>query len=196
MRLLLAAASLLALAACQPDTKKAEEAKAEAMGQDSPNAPFVPAPVGPATKWEAMSKTAMSFTPGKITLTPTPQKSENLPGGMIFAAENGLTYETTLNPGGATQGGDANKVKWDDVFIVPGGKVDPEKIVLYDVDKETVPPGLTNGGLCKKTSFIATYTAPDAASGEVLTIAAFEGDQWPPASDTAFCGNFAYTPAK
>lgn len=208
MRFLFAAASLFALAACQPDppqsgSSKSEEAKAQAerekMGQDDPNVPFVPASVGPSSQWNAMSKTAMSFTPGVVTITPTPQKSDNLPEGMIFSVEKGFTYEATLMPGGATQGGDNNHVKWDDVFTtLNGAKVDPEKIVMYAVDSEKMPPqgdpGAPNGGFCGKTAFLAMYTVPDATSGEILTVAAFDSDVWPPKDDKSFCGNFAYTP--
>jgi hypothetical protein len=103
------AAVLLALAACGPSPqqaaadKEAVEAKQrEEMGQDDPNIPFNPAPPGPPRTYEAMSKTAMSFTPGVLTLTPTAQKSENLPPGAVFAFGNGYILETTLDPGGAT----------------------------------------------------------------------------------------------
>src|ERR1700754_3985864 len=99
--------SLLALAACHPpidkasdDAKAAAEAKArEEMGQDDPNVPFTPAPPGPPRTYEAMSKTAMSFTPGVLTVLPTAQISENMPPGAVFAFGNGITYQTTLNPG-------------------------------------------------------------------------------------------------
>ena len=78
--LILAAASLFAVAACQPETKPAQESAAaqatlEELGQDDPDIAFEPAPVGPPKTYEAMSKTAMSFTPGKLTVTPTPQQS-------------------------------------------------------------------------------------------------------------------------
>src|SRR5690349_7789776 len=136
------AAALLALAACQPaPTKEEAEAKArEELGQDDPNVPFKPAPVGPARTYEATSKTAMSFTPGVLTLTPTPQRSENLPSGAVFAFGNGYTLETTLSPGGANMG--QTPPDWSKIFIDPSGaKIDAEKVEFYDVDNETVPPG-------------------------------------------------------
>lgn len=192
MRIILIA-SLLALAACQPAASPADEAKArEEMGQDDPNIPFKPAPVGSPSTYEASSKTAMSFTPGVLTLTPTPQKSENLPGGAVFAFGNTYTLETTLNPGGAMMG--QNPPDWSKIIIDPSGaKIDPEKIEFYDVDTETVPPNSPNGGFCKKTSFIATYVVKSPGA-EDLIIAAFEGDSWPPANvDTVLCGTFMYS---
>ena len=194
------AAALLALAACQPAIDKATgeataaaEAKArEEMGQDDPNIPFTPSPVGESRTYEAFSKTAMSFTPGVLTLTPTPQKSENLPSGAVFAFGNGIIYETTSMPGGAEMGPTAKPADWANLFIdLSGAPIDVSKVEMYSVDKETVPPGAPNGGLCKTTSFLATYTVKSPGA-EDITIAAFEGDTWPPASETALCGTFSY----
>lgn len=185
------AAAILALAACQPaETPPAPTP--EELGQDEPG-PFVPAPVGPAKTYEATSKTAMSFTPGKLTLTPTPQASINLPEGAVFAFDNGITYETTSMPGGAEQGDVAKQPKWASLFQdLTGAPVDPAKVMMYAVDKETVPAGTPNGGFCKKTSFLATYTVVSPGAEDV-TIAAFDGDEWPPASETALCGTFTYS---
>jgi hypothetical protein len=187
MRLKASILALAALAACDPQPNYEE------LGQDHPDAPFVPAAVGPPRTYEAMSKTAMSFTPGVLTLTPTPQKSPNLPSGAAFAFGNGITYETTLNPGGAQMGPPEQHPKWASIFIDPSGApIDPEQITLYDVDTETVPPGTPNGGFCKETSFLATYTVRSPGA-EDLTIAAFQGGQWPPANpETALCGTFTY----
>ncbi len=194
MRLILAA-TMLALSACQPaPDKAADEARARAeMGQDDPNVPFNPQPPGPPRTYEAMSKTAMSFTPGVLTLTPTAQKSENLPPGAVFAFGNGYTLETTLNPGGAMMGPPEQHPKWASIFTdMNGAAIDPEKVTLYDVDGELVPKGAVNGGFCKKTSFLATYTVKTPGA-EDLTIAAFEGDSWPPKDATALCGTFSYS---
>jgi hypothetical protein len=186
------AAAILALAACQP-TAPTEEAAAPApedLGQDDPNIPFAAAPVGPPRVYEAYSKTAMSFTPGVLTLTPTPQKSENLPSGAVFAFGNGIIYETTSMPGGATQG--ATPPDWSKIMIDPSGApIDAAQIEMYSVDAETIPPGTPNGGFCKKTSFLATYIVRSPGA-EDMTIAAFEGDQWPPKDETALCGTFTY----
>jgi hypothetical protein len=195
MRIAIAAA-ILALAACQPATTRAdEEARArEELGQDDPNIPFVPAPVGPPRTYEAYSKTAMSFTSGVLTLTPTPQRSENLPSGAVFAFGNGYILETTLSPGGPEIGPPEQRPIWASIFVDPSGApIDPAKVELYDVDKETIPPGAPNGGFCTKTSFLATY-AVRSPGAEDLTIAAFQGDQWPPAdTDAALCGTFTYS---
>ena len=190
MRFVLAAA-VLALAACEP-VKTAEEARAptpEESGQDDPGAAFTPALVNPPRTYEAYSKTAMSFTPGVLTVTPTPQRSANLPSGAVFAFGNGIIYETTLMPGAATEG--AKAFDWTSVVIDPSGPTDVSKIEMYSVDKETIPPGTPNGGLCKTASFLATYIVRSPGA-EDMTIAAFEGDQWPPKDEAALCGTFTY----
>lgn len=186
---ILLAASVFALVSCQPETKPAEPTFEE-LGQDDPNVPFVPAPVGEPRTYEAYSKTAMSFTPGVLTLTPTPQQSPNLPSGAVFAFGNGIRYETTLTPGGAMMG--ATPFDWSKVFVdATGAPIDPEKVEMYSVDQETVPAGAPNGGLCEKASFLATYIVRSPGA-EDLTIAAFGGDQWPPRDETALCGAFTY----
>lgn len=192
MRIAIAAA-LLVLAACQPAAEAPKELTPEEMGQDDPDAPFEPAPVGPAKTYEAFSKTAMSFTPGVLTLTPTPQASPNLPEGAVFAFGNGIILKTTLMPGGAEQGDPAKQPVWKGLFIdTTGAPIDVAKIMMYSVDGETVPPGTPNGGFCAKTSFLATYTVVSPGA-EDMTIAAFEGNEWPPVDDTALCGTFTYS---
>jgi len=186
------------LAACQPATEPAPaapaEPTAEEMGQDEPGAPFAPAPVGPPVDYEAMSKTAMSFTPGVLRITPTPAKSPNLPEGAVFQFGNGYILDTTTMPGGAGQGTPA--YDFTPLFSPPGGQaVKPDEIAMYAVDDEIVPPGSANGGFCDKTRFLATYTKV-GADAEDITIAAFNGDQWPPMSETALCGTFTYSRAK
>lgn len=201
MRLTATLFAALALGACQPGTTPASDAAGapqaageptlEELGQDDPSVLFAPAAVDPPRTYEAASKTAMSFTPGTLTLTPTPQVGPNSPPGAIFAFGNGYTLETTMEPGGATMG---EKPFNFSNFIVDatGAPVDPERIVMYGVDKETVPAGAPNGGFCEKTSFLATYlvTSPGA---EDFTIVAFTGDQWPPKDETALCGTFGYS---
>lgn len=185
------------LVACQPASEPAPaapaEPTAEELGQDEPGAVFTPAPVGPPRKYEAMSKTATSFTPGVLTLTPTPQKSVNLPEGAVFQFGNGYILDTTLMPGGAMQGAPAFDFAL--LFVAADGQpVKPEEVVMYSVDDEIVPPGSANGGFCDKTSFLATYTKV-GADPEDITIAAFKGDQWPPLAETALCGTFTYSRA-
>jgi hypothetical protein len=193
--LILAAASLLTLAACQPETKPAEESAAvaptpEEMGQDDPDAPFTPAEVGPPRTYEAFSKTAMSFTPGVLTLTPTKQQSPNLPPGAVFAFGNGYILETTEMPGGAEMGAAPFDFK---PFIIDttGAPIDVSKIQMHSVDKETVPAGTANGGFCDKTSFLATYVVRSPGA-EDLTIIPFSGDTWPPKDASVLCGTFGY----
>lgn len=191
MRIAIAAA-ILALAACEP-ARPAEEATAPAAPEEiapgHPASSFMPTPAGPPRTYEAMSKTAMSFTPGVLILTPTQQRSENLPPGMVFAFGNGIIYETTSMPGAAVQGD--KPFDWTNVMIDPAGPVDASKVEMYSVDKETVPPDALNGGLCAKTSFLAAYIVRSPGA-EDITIAAFQGDQWPPKEETALCGTFTY----
>jgi hypothetical protein len=194
MRLAIAA-TLLGLAACQP-ARPAEGARAptpEEMGQDDPGAPFNPAPPAAPRTYEDLSKTAQSFTPGVLTLTPTAQTSPNLPPGAVFAFGNGYTLETTLTPGGATMGPTGKLADWAAIFIDPSGApIDPEKIDTYSIDSETIPKDAPNGGFCKTTSFLATYTVKSPGA-EDLAIAAFDGDQWPPKDANALCGTFSYS---
>lgn len=193
MRLTLTLIAVLALAACQPATQTAEvtpEPTPEEMGQDEPGAPFEPAPVGPPTTYEPYSKTAMSFTPGVLTVTPTPQQGINLPPGANFAFGNGYTLETTLVPGGAGMG----ETPFDfSAFYTnaDGSPTDVSEVEVYSVEKETVPAtGAPNGGFCDKTGFIAVKI--DKGASEDLKLIAFSGDGWPPASETAVCGTFNY----
>lgn len=186
------AAVLLVLGACQPAAEAPKEPTPEEMGQDDPSVPFEPAPVVPAKTYEAFSKTAMSFTPGVLTVTPTPQASPNLPEGAVFAFGNGISYKTTLMPGGAEQGDLTKQPDWKSLFNdLSGAPFDVAKIQMYSVDGETVPPGTPNGGFCAKTSFLATYYVGTDTS-EDLIIAAFQGDEWPPKDETALCGTFTY----
>ena len=187
MRIAIAAA-VLALAACEP-AGQATAPTPEELGQDDPSIPFTPAPVGPPRTYEAVSKTAMSFTPGVLIMTPTQQKSENLPSGMVFAFGNGIIYETTSLPGAAVQG--EKPFDFTSVMIDPAGPIDASKIEMFSVDKETVPPDALKVGLCARTSFLATYIVRSPGA-EDITIAAFQGDTWPPKEETALCGTFTY----
>lgn len=196
MRVVILAATALALAACQPETKPAEEFAAaaptlEEMGQDDPSVPFTPAEVAPPRTYEAFSKTAMSFTPGVLTLTPTQQSSPNLPPGAAFAFGNGYILETTEIPGGAEMGATPFDFK---PFIIDttGALIDLSKVQMYSVDKETVPAGTANGGFCEKTTFLATYVVRRPGM-EDLTIVPFSGDTWPPKDASVLCGTFGYT---
>lgn len=183
------AAAVLALAACEP-AKPAQEATAPAALGETGSAPSsMPAPVGPPRTYEATSTTAMSFTPGVLIMTPTTQRQQNLPPGMVFAFGNGIIYETTSMPGGALQG--EEPFDWTNAMIDRAEPVDVSRVEMFTVDKETVPPDAPNGGLCAKTSFLATYIVRSPGA-EDITIAAFQGDRWPPNDETALCGTFTY----
>lgn len=184
------------LASCGPtsDPASTEAAMREEMGQDDPGIPFEPAPVGPPKTYEAMSKTAMSFTPGTLTFTPTPQQGINLPSGATFAFGNGYTLETTLVPGGAGMG--EKPFDFSPFYTnADGTPAGIDDIEVYSVEKETVPPTATNGGFCDKTGFIAvqTVTSPGA---EDFKIIAFKSDGWPVESEAAVCGTFNYSRAQ
>jgi hypothetical protein len=187
MRRAATALAVFALAACQP--APVEEAKAltpENPGREDPRVPFTPAYVAPPSAYAPISDMAVNVTPGEFTFTPTSRKSEGLPPGAVFASRDGYILETTLIPGGAQKG--LHHSDWESVFRIFTGALDPASIDLYGVDRETIPKDLP-GGFCRKTSFLATYTPPGE---KVMFIAAFEGDQWPPVSETALCGLFTY----
>ena len=194
--LILTAASLIALAACQPETKPAEESAAvaptpEEMGQDDPSVPFMPAAVGEARTYDATSKTAMSFTPGTLTVTPTPQTGPNTPSGATFSFSSGYLLETVSMPGAAVQG--ETPFDFKPFFIdTTGAPIDAARIEMYAINNETIPANAPNGGFCEKTSFIATYVVKSPGA-EDMTIAAFTGDRWPPKDETALCGTFMYS---
>jgi hypothetical protein len=185
-------ASALALAACQPQLSEAEK-----MGQDEPGAPMEPAPDPTPVKFEALSKTAMSFT-GAVSLSALPRPGPNATPRMKIAAATGIVYETELVPGGAEQ---AAKVDWQALFneqVVVTGNPPPgaPSVDMHSVISETIPPGTPNGGLCApdKTGYIAMATNLTIGAAPAMSIAAFKGDTWPPKDETALCGTFSYTP--
>lgn len=190
--MLLSAVAALALAACQknppaPEANSTAAIESAASGQDEPGAPFNPAAPEPPRKYEAMSKTAMALT-GPLTLTPTASGGPNLPPGAIFSFERGFTYTTTLMPGAATDGSPA----YDWAGVMPG--VSPASIQLYSVDSQDPAPAPGAAGLCDGIFAIAVGVTTDA-TGDMLHIAAFSGNEWPPANtDTALCGTYMYAP--
>jgi hypothetical protein len=201
MRIVSLAAVALLAAACSPSpaptsspspTPSASATDADAEGDDSgsdePGAPFNPAPPGAPRSYDAMSNTAMGVTQG-LTITPTVSTGPNMPPGAVFAFGSGLALTTTLSPGGADFGNPA--VDWSKVFP---GATNSQGVTLYDVDSQVAPPGKANAVLCEGLSTLAVRTSTNS-TGDTLTIAAFKGGTWPPASvDAALCGTFAYTP--
>lgn len=187
----------LALAACQPKADAPAPAASEAVGKDEASAPADrPAATRPVP-FDALSKTAEAFT-GAITLAALQPAGPNAAPAMRLEASNGLVYETELVSGGAAQ---ATAIKWADIFNAPvdvSGSPAPgaATVDIHAVSRETVPPGLTNGGLCgkEKTTAIAMAIPIEIPGGMMMSIAAFKGGQWPPKSETDLCGIFNYAP--
>jgi hypothetical protein len=193
-----AAASLLALAACQkteaPKPAPTSPTAAE-LGQDDPEVKFTPAPPGDAHKYAALSKTAMSIT-GDLSATPSPQVGPNSPPGMTFAFSKGMALTTTLMPGGATDG--AKPYDWKIAF--PSQRpLALDKIEMYSVETELPAPPAKAGSICDKTMFVATYlddAGTPSAADDILMLAAFTSDDWPPSKpDTALCATYSYSPS-
>jgi hypothetical protein len=193
-------AGLSLLAACQkaeapdPATRPLASVGAE-TGSDEPGAPFSPAAVGAAQAYLGLSKTAMSLT-GDLSLTPTTQTGPNMPPGATFTFARGMALTTTLMPGGATYG--ATPYDWKAAFSSQR-PLALDKIAMYSVETETPAPSAKTGSICDKTRFIATYLddgGTPAASDDMLMLAAFSSDDWPPSKpDTALCATFIYSPA-
>lgn len=197
MRLMFAASFLIMLAACGGPTQTAEPTPEE-MGQDEPGAPMEPAPDPRPVTFAAMSKTAEAFT-GAITLSVEPRSGPNAAPRMKMVGANGLTFITELLPGAAEQ---ATVINWKEVFgedVVVSGDAPPggPSIDMHSVVQEDVPNTALNGGFCGKdepTSFIAMATGLGSAGGQYMSIAAFKGNAWPPASADVLCGTFNYIP--
>jgi hypothetical protein len=195
---LVALCALLTAAACGPSqTEAPAEPTPEEMGQDDPNVPMEPPPEPNPVTFEAMSKTAEAFT-GAITLTAEPRSGPNAPPAMKLVAANGLTVWTELLPGGAEQ---ATVIDWKALFgqeVVVTGNAAPgaPTVDMHSIFQEDVPATATNGGFCgtEPTSFIAMATGLDSAGQKFMSIAAFKGDVWPPASQDVLCGTFNYIP--
>lgn len=184
----------LSLAACSKPA--VDTIDYEAAGMDEPGAPDSGTPEMRPVTFEPLSKTAEAFT-GAISLTALAQTGANSPPAMRLEAASGLVYQTELAPGGAEQ---ASAVDWSSIFASAidlssrdGGA---PTIDLHIVTAETVPPNLANGGLCGAAPvFAIAMAAPlDGAAGPTIGIAAFGGDQWPPADDSTLCGTFFYAP--
>lgn len=177
-----------ALAACQPADEPAPAPAAEETGQDEPGAPLPQVDSTPV-RWDAMSRTAEAFT-GAVTVSRLPFTGPNDTETIRIEAGNGLVYEADLIPGTA---GDAS-VDWAAVMVVPEGEPAPP-VSIYQVTSETIPEGAPNGGLCEKAYALAIASLDRPGVGETMTIAAFSGDTWPPAAETALCGTFGYAKA-
>lgn len=189
-------AMLALLVACGP--QPSPEPTPEELGQDEPGAPMAPAPDPRPMTFEAMSRTAEAFT-GAITLSAEPRGGPNAPPAMKLVGANGLTLLTELIPGGAEQ---ATVVDWKALFgeeVVVTGNAPPgaPSVDVHSVVKEEAPAGAANGGFCgadTPTTFLAMATGLGAQGQPYMSLAAFKGDVWPPASADALCGTFNYIP--
>lgn len=203
MRLVLFAASMLALAACQPKETAAtsaaakEAAQAEASGQDAAGAPSPPQPAAKPVSFDAFSKTAEAVT-GPIKLTPLGQVGPNSAPAMRISAANASLYETTLVPDAAEN---AKSVDWSKVFSAkisfdPAAPADVPSVELHQVNVETISPDAPNGGFCgkDKTDYIAIASPvpQPGGQGSMLSIAAFKGAAWPPKDTSGLCGVYNY----
>ena len=167
------------------------------MGQDDPAAPPEAAPDPMPVKFPALSKTAEAFT-GDVSLSAQPQPGPNAAPRMKIEAATGLVYETELVPGGAEQ---ATAIDWKSIFNAevvtaanpPRGA---PSVDMHAVISETIPPGAPNGGFCgaDRTTFIAMASGINVAGTDIVSLAAFKGDVWPPKDETALCGTFNYAP--
>ena len=194
---LVALYAVLAAACGAPQTEAPTEPTPEEMGQDDPNAPMEPPPAPNPVTFAAMSKTAEAFT-GAITLTAEPRSGPNAPPAMKLVAANGLTIWTELLPGAA---GQATVIDWKALFgqdVAVSGDAAPgvASIEMHSIFQEDIPATAANGGLCgtEPTSFIAMATGLESVGQKFMSIAAFKGDVWPPASLDALCGTFNYIP--
>jgi len=196
---LTAAASLLAVAACQKaDTPipAPSPLSAAELGQDDPSVKFTPPPPGEAHKFTALSKTAMSIT-GDLNAMPSAQVGPNSPPGMTFAFSKGMTITSTLMPGAAMDG--PKPYDWKAAF--PGTRpLELEKIEMYSVETELPAPPAKTGSICDRTMFVATYlddAGTPSSADDVLMLAAFTSDDWPPSKpDTALCAIYSYSPSR
>ncbi|MEZ5937165.1 MAG: hypothetical protein R3C52_02980 [Hyphomonadaceae bacterium] len=183
------------LAGCSPAADRSPESDTTLDGAPSAAAADAPeteaAEVLPrlweAGAWEAVSSTAMAFTPGVLTVTPIPSLASNDPGGALFEFENGIRYKTRLMFGAAEQ---ADQIDWAGLTL--GGSA--RDVSMYSVEQASVPDTARSGGLCPEAFALGTYRT-DNAAGPMLMIIAFAGDVWPPVTPDAVCGTFTYAPA-
>lgn len=193
MRIMVSGLVLAVLAACSPG---GDEAEAPAPAVETPVAEAPRAAQTAGMRFDALSKTAESFT-GGISLSVLEPANPDEPPAMRLESDFGHVYETALLPGGAEL---AAAVDWSAIFNTPidlASRADGAPSVdVHIVTSETIPPVAPNGGLCGREPVyaIAMATPLQMPGGTVLGIAAFGGGVWPPVSETALCGTFNYAP--
>lgn len=187
MRNSLAGFGLIAgLAACQPVPEQAAQAASPASAE-----------AGPATRATVFPVHSDMGVTGDISLSVKPMTDPNAPPSMMMEMATGVVLETDLLPGAAAQ---ATDIDWSrlfqsEVFI---GDNPPPLAVTVDVHKvvtETVPNAATKGGFCgaEPTGFIAMAAGVKSGDKDLIAIAAFKSDVWPPASPPHLCGVFTYS---
>jgi hypothetical protein len=184
MKIALFAAALacLSLAACNPAPTSAE------LGQDDPNAPETAAVDTKPRLYDAMSRTAESFT-GGLEFHDQARAGPNAAPSMQIIAEMGHEWDVTWvqdQNGADTVAGRP----W--VTLLPIAADAP--VNIYAVEKETVKAGTLNGGLCAPaaTKFMVFSEGGNASGERQLSVAAFSDEAWPPKGVSGLCGTFTY----
>lgn len=180
---------MIGLAACQPVPAAAPE-------QPAQNAP-ASAEATPATRATVFPVHSDMGVTGDISLSVKPMTDPNAPPSMMMEMATGVVLETDLLPGAAAQ---ATDIDWSrlfqsDVFV---GDNPPPMAVTVDIHKvvtETVPNAATKGGFCgaEPTGFIAMAAGVKSGDQDLIAIAAFKSDVWPPVSPPHLCGVFTYS---
>ena len=180
---------LAAVAACQPAPAVAPEQKAHA-------AQSAAAESMPATRATTFPvKSDMGVT-GDISLSVIPMADPNAPPSMKLETATGVVMETDLIPGAAAL---ASGIDWGRLFEaeVFFGDNPPPTAVTVDIHKvvtESVPKEATKGGFCgsEPTGFIAMAAGVKSGEEDLIALAAFKSDVWPPESPPLMCGVFKY----
>lgn len=180
----LVAASILALAACQP---KAEEAAAVAP---APAAEPAPQFMSSAVPFKANSKPAEDVT-GNIRLTAMSATGPDDQPSMKLESDKGHALETNLVPGGNVG---ARNIDWTGVFgdVVDVDDATPSGQSILDIHAVAASTGASLCG-AEKTGYLAVAFPITGPSGDYMGIAAFKGDKWP-ATTKELCGVFTYVP--
>lgn len=182
MKIALFALACLSLVACTPAPTSAE------LGQDDLNAPETAAVDSKPRVYDAMSRTAESFT-GALEFHDQPRAGPNAAPSMNVVAEVGHTWDITWvqdQNGADTVAGRP----W--VTLLPIAADTP--VNIYSVDSETIKTGTPNGGLCAPaaTKFMVFSEGGNASGERQLSVAAFSDEAWPPKNVSGLCGTFTY----
>lgn len=149
---------------------------------------------GETTHFEPATNKATSYT-GEVVFSGIPKAREPTQW-LHMQAENGLAYDLEIVRGGGVDA--IGKLDWSKIMTQPvemqdylSGNVDlPITVVfVYKVMREHVPRTAANGGLCKKTGYIAISVSHAL---DYITVAAFEKGPWPPKDASTHCGVFGY----